>query len=286
MQELAPHVFIETNFPGVTLGAISWAHGLILIDAPFRAEDTRSWRAALLNLSGGVDRLLINMDAHLDRTLGARAMDCTVVGHEKMAMAFRNRPMTFKAQGDETGAEWESYNGLGSIRWAPPEITFSDQMCIHWETEPLLLDHRPGPAGGAIWATLPVSHVILVGDAVLPDQPPFLSYADLPVWIEALELLLSSHYRDYLVVSGRGGLVAQQQIRAQLGLLQYIHQLLEALAQRDGSPEDAAEMAHSLLSRIHFPADRAAQYEQRLRYGLRNYFIRHYRPLTEDIEES
>lgn len=285
MQELAPHVFIETGYAGVTLGAINWTHGLILIDSPFRAEDTRSWRSNLLNLGGGVDRLLVNLDAHFDRTLGSRAMDCTVVGQEKMAGVFRNRPVTFKAQGNETGAEWESYNGLGSIRWAPPEITFSDQMSIHWETDPLLLEYHPGPAVGAIWALLPGAHIAMVGDAVVPNQPPFLSSADLPAWIENLELLLSAQYRDFLVVSGRGGLVAQQQVRSQLAFLQKVYQQVDNLAQQNGSPEDTAGLVKGLLSGLHFPADRAAQYEQRLRYGLKNYFIRHYRPEKEDIEE-
>ena len=285
MQELAPNVYIETGYAGVTLGAINWAHGLVLIDAPFRAEDTRAWRANLLNLGGGVDRLLVNLDAHFDRTLGTRAMDCTVVGQEKMASVFRNRPVTFKAQGNETGAEWESYNGLGSIRWAPPEITFSDQMSIHWEDEPLLLEYHPGPATGAIWAILPASRVVMVGDAVVPDQPPFLSTADLPAWIASLELLLSAKYRDYLVVSGRGGAAAQQQVRAQLAFLQRAYQQVDPLAQRNGSPEDTAALVPGLLSGLKYPADRAAQYEQRLRHGLKNYFIRHYRPQKEDIEE-
>lgn len=285
MQELAPHIYIETGYAGVTLGAINWAHGLILIDAPFRAEDARSWRSNLLNLGGGVDRLLVNLDAHFDRTLGTRAMDCTIVGQEKMASVFRNRPVTFKAQGNETGAEWESYNGLGSIRWAPPEITFSDQMSIHWEADPLILEHHPGPATGAIWALLPGSHVAMVGDAVVPDQPPFLSSADLPAWIESLELLLSPSYRDYLVVSGRGGLVAQQQVRAQLAFLQKVHQQVDTLAQKNGSPEDTAALVSGLMAAFHFPADRTAQYEQRLRHGLKNYFIRRYRPQKEDLEE-
>ena len=271
MQELAPNVYIETGYAGVTLGAINWSHGLVLIDAPFRAEDTRAWRANLLNLGGGVDRLLVNLDAHFDRTLGTRAMDCTVVGQEKMASVFRNRPVTFKAQGNETGAEWESYNGLGSIRWAPPEITFSDQMSIHWEDEPLLLEYHPGPATGAIWAILPASRVVMVGDAVVPDQPPFLSTA--------------AKYRDYLVVSGRGGAAAQQQVRAQLAFLQRAYQQVDTLAQRNGSPEDTAALVPGLLSGLKYPADRAAQYEQRLRHGLKNYFIRHYRPQKEDIEE-
>ena len=42
MQEISPKVFIETSYPGVTLGAIDWTHGLILVDAPFRPEDIRA----------------------------------------------------------------------------------------------------------------------------------------------------------------------------------------------------------------------------------------------------
>ena len=50
MQELAPHIFIETAYPGVTLGAINFPHGLIMIDAPLRPDDIRLWRATLFNI--------------------------------------------------------------------------------------------------------------------------------------------------------------------------------------------------------------------------------------------
>lgn len=133
MQEVSSNVFFETSYLGVTLGAVNLAHGLLLVDAPPRPEDIRSWRASLLNLGGGVDRLLVNLDAHVDRTLGVRAMECTVVAHEKTAFVFRNRPTSFKSQDAEAGAEWEKCNGLGSIRWAPPEISFSHRMLIHWD---------------------------------------------------------------------------------------------------------------------------------------------------------
>ncbi len=285
MQELAPHVYIETAYPGVTLAAVNWSHGLILIDSPFRAEDTRAWRTALLNLSGGVDRLLINLDAHFDRTLGARGMDCTVVGHEKTALAFRNRPVTFKAQGTETGAEWELCNNLGSIRWAPPEITFSERMRIHWDNRPLILEHHPGPSSGAIWAILPEARIVMVGDAVLVDQPPFLAGADIPAWVAGLELLLSPEYRDYLLVCGRGGLVAQQQVRAQIAFLNKVHQQVDELAKAGANPEDTAGLVAGLLAGLRFAPERSAQYEQRLRYGLQHYFNRHYRPSPDDTEE-
>jgi hypothetical protein len=31
------------------------------------------------------------------------------------------RPVSYKGQGGLTGAEWELYNGIGSVRWLPPK---------------------------------------------------------------------------------------------------------------------------------------------------------------------
>ncbi|MEJ5313769.1 MULTISPECIES: hypothetical protein [Anaerolinea] len=281
MQEIVPQVYIETAYPGVTLGAINSPHGLILIDAPFRPEDARSWRSALISLSGGVDRLLINLDAHFDRTIGVRNMECTVLAHERMAEVFRNRPMTFKAQGTETGAEWEQHNGLGSVRWSPPEITFSDQLTIHWDDHPIRLEYRPGCSTGAIWAVLPASRVIFLGDAVVLHQPPFLASANLPLWIEQLESLLQGEYQDYLLVSGRGGLVAHQQVRAQIHFLRTVQEKLDALAKQNAPASETETLVPALLE----PFNPLPLYRQRLRYGLAHYYARHYQSKGEEVEE-
>ncbi|NLG99465.1 MAG: hypothetical protein GX491_19085 [Chloroflexi bacterium] len=285
MQELAHHVYVETGYAGVVLGAINWSHGLILIDAPFRAEDARSWRSALLNLGGGVNRLLVNLDAHFDRTLGVRAMDCTVVSHEQMAEVFRNRPVTFKAQGTETGAEWELHNGLGSIRWLPPEITFTDRMLIHWDESPLLLEYRPGPAIGAIWAVLPEQKVAFIGDAIVPGQPPFLASADLPAWIDTLRVLLTPEYQDYLLVSGRAGPIANQQVRSQIAYLEEVHQLLENLAEQKAPASETDQLVPRLLKGFETTAQNEMLYRQRLHHGLYQYYIRHYQPTETEITE-
>jgi glyoxylase-like metal-dependent hydrolase (beta-lactamase superfamily II) len=286
MQEIAPHIYIEPGYAGVTLGAINWPHGLILLDSPFRQEDTRSWRSALLNLGSGAERMLVNLDAHFDRTLGTRAMDCTVVGHEKMAQAFRNRPVTFKTQASETGAEWEQYNGLGSIRWSPPEMTFTERMQIYWDSQPISLESHPGPATGAIWAVLPGSQVCFVGDAVVADQPPFLASADLPAWIEALQILLEPAYQNFLLVSGRGGLVTHMHVRAQVQFLEKTKKLLEGLAAQNAPVEDAVALTEKLISDFPATGPRQLQFQQRLQWGLRQYYLRQYRQEhTEEIEE-
>jgi hypothetical protein len=284
MQELSSHIYIETSYAGVTLTAINWLHGMILIDAPFRVEDTRLWRSAIAGLGSGSDRMLINLDAHFDRTLGVRAMECTVLGHEKMSDVFHNRPVTFKAQGTETGAEWELHNGLGSIRWAPPEITFSDRLVINWDDSPLILESHPGSAVGAVWAKMPAEKIVFLGDAVIANQPPFLAGGDLPSWIHSLNLLFTPEYQDYLLVSGRGGLVAQQQVRTQIEFLHRVEEAIGGLSKKSATPEDAAGLAPALLKHFTVPAGRETQFEQRLRYGLYHLFLRRLRPSAADPE--
>lgn len=276
MDAISKNVYIEDRYLGVTLGVIVQPRGLIQIDAPPSPEDGRIWRASLMGMGGGPERVLINLDAHPDRTLGARAMDCTVIAHEKTAQAFRNRPNTFKAQGDETGANWEAIPGLGSVRWAPPEISFVERMTLHWGDMPILLENHPGPALGAIWVILPEEKVIFVGDTVAKGQPPFLAYASLPEWIEALKLLQEPEYKGYTVVSSRGGVVTPQVVRSQADILKRIHDRVEKLGAKKSAPTAIDKLADQLLKDFKVPSARQKQYAHRLRYGLNQYYARHY----------
>ena len=285
MQEISPQVFIETGYPGVTLGAINLAHGLVLIDSPLRMEDARSWRSALLNHGGGVDRMVVNLDAHIDRTAGIRAMDCMVVGHERLLHIFRNRPTSSKSQSIETGSEFELLEGLGSIRWQQPEITFSEQMNIYWDEKPLLLQSKPGSSGGAIWAILPDEGVIFVGDAVVLNQPPFLATGDIPIWIETLQGLLQKDYRNFSIISSRGGLVPQEEVRNQINLLKKIQEKLTDIASHKGTPDQVAKVAVDLVRSRNYPQVREKLYRNRIVWGMTQYYIRHFHSQTSPADE-
>jgi glyoxylase-like metal-dependent hydrolase (beta-lactamase superfamily II) len=271
MQEITNNIFIEDQFHGVTLGVIVTPRGLIQIDAPPSPEDARSWRAALMNLGGGMERALINLDAHPDRTLGARAMDCTVIAHEKTANTFRTRPNTFKAQGEETGADWESIPGLGSVRWAPPEISFLDQMTLHWGDTPVVLEHHAGPSSGSIWVHLPEEKIVFVGDAVLKNQPPFFAGANLTDWITALNLLLGPDFKGYTIISSRGGVVTTNIVKTQFDFIKHVHDKLDKVTAKKANPAAIEKLVTSLLTSFKAPAARQKQFAQRLRYGLLHY---------------
>ena len=283
MQKIEDGVYYEDSYPGVTLGAISSSYGVILIDAPLRTEDARTWRASLNTVGNTTNRILVNLDAHLDRTLGARALESTIVANQKIAQAFRNRPTVFKGQNIETGAEWEASNDVLGTRWALPDITFTQRMLLHWGGPETLLEHHPGPSLGATWAIVPEVKVIFVGDTVLPDQPPFLASADLPVWIESLEILKSS-YKGYMLVSGRNGPVANEAVRAQIKYLKEILKSLERLAKRNSPPEMTEGLISDLLSDFKLTPKQRAYYAQRLRHGLYHYYSRHYRPFESPEE--
>lgn len=272
MEEIARNVYIETSHPGVVVGAFVLPHGLIYVDAPLLAEHVRSWRASLMGMNAGMERVLILLDAHPDRALNARLMECPVLAHEKAAQMLRSRPPTSRVNGEETGAEWEAHGGWSTTRWTPPELSFSENLRLHWDTEPVSIESRPGPNPGAVWVRWTAERVLFIGDAVCLYQPPFLALADIPQWVKQLSELLEPQYADYLIVSGRGGLVPFQGIRAQISFLEAVQEKLRAVP--PNPPEEAfEEMAQELLARSRFPAER--KYFLRLRYGLKHYHARH-----------
>lgn len=286
MQEISPNVYIETGFAGVTLGAINHQHGLVLIDAPFLPEEVRSWRSSLISLGGGVDRVLINLDAHIDRIIGSWAMECNIIGHEDLAMIFQTRPFPYRSQTLETGAEWEGYDSLGSMRWAPPEISFTSEMQIHWGDQPILLQHCPGAEQGAIWAHLPDARVIFLGDLVTTEQPPFLANAHIPTWIHTLEILLEPEFRGYTLVGGRSGVLKREHVRWQIRFLEKVHKQLDKLKEKNAADSEVTELAARLLKDFEFPAQKESLYLRRLKWSLNQYYVRNYFPENlKDIEE-
>lgn len=285
MQEITKNIYINSEFPGVTLGAIVTPRGLIQIDAPPSPEDARTWRASLMSLGGGIERVLINMDAHPDRTLGARAMDCIVITQEKTADIFRTRPGTFKAQGEETGADWESIPGLGSVRWVLPEISFSNQMILHWSDSPVILEHHPGPAIGSIWVHLPKEKILFIGDTVTKNQPPFLAGSNLKAWLESLTELLDTPYKGYTFISSRGGIVTPNVIKNQYDFLKQVNDKLNKLNNKKPTPATVEKMVASMQGWFKAPATRQKQFAQRLRYGLIHYNSRQYHSTNQPSED-
>jgi len=285
MEEIANDIYIEDSLPGVTVGAIIQRQGTLMIDAPLRAENARSWKAKLLHQGGGIYRLLVNLDGHHDRILGNRAMGCNTIAHLETLQYFENRPTTLKGQNEDSGSEWENLLEMLGTRWMAPNIFLTDNISIHWGGPEIRIEHHPGPEPGALWVIVPEEKVVFIGDAVVLNQPPFLARADIPQWIQTLRLLRRVKYRNYTIICGRGGRATIQDVQNLQKYLKGILGRLERLSSHDGRPEQTGKFVKSLLKKHDFPIEFSVLYEHRLRYGLYQYFTKHYYSQTKpDIE--
>jgi cyclase len=277
MQQIEHGIYIENSYPGVTVGAILLPLGTILVDAPLRAEDARAWLNVIYNLGGKPNRMLVNLDAHPDRTLGARSMECTIIAHQKTAQVFRTRPSVFKGQNVESGSVWETFDDIVGTRWALPDITFTHRISLHWGELEVHIEYHAGPAPGGTWVVIPAAKIVFVGDVVLLNQPPFLTNADIPAWIDTLSLLMSS-FREFTIISGRGGVITQDAVKAQQQRLKSILRGLDRMVKRNAPSSEVERLIPKLLSDISFPNELRDQYYQRYRHGLFQYYARRYHP--------
>lgn len=281
MKKIKSGVYIENSYPGVIIGAVPLGEAVLLIDAPLRPDDGRSWLATLRGIKGGADRLLVYLDSHTDRTLGGRVLESTIIAHENVLREFENRSSIFKAQIPESGTEWETCTGLSGIRWMSPHLAFSERANLQWKDTQIILEHHPGPDEGAIWVNLPEEQVVFIGDLVSLSQPPYLNNADLVAWEDSLDLL-SKNYKNYTIISSRDGIVTDREIKEMKKFTSSLHKQLERMARRNNSLQNIEKMVDKLLSQFKFEARYRNQYHQRLQHGLSQCYTLRYLKLKDD----
>ncbi|HET6846945.1 MAG TPA: hypothetical protein VFH29_08915, partial [Anaerolineales bacterium] len=74
-----------------------------------------------------------------------------------------------------------------------------------------------------------------------------------------------------------GGTVTTANIKSQLELTKKVHDRLEKLAKRGSSPDAAEKLAETFVTGFRGSSAKHKQFAQRLRYGLRHYYARHYK---------
>ena len=275
MKEIVKNIYMEDAYPGVMLVAIVREEGTFLIDSPLRPDDGRSWQSVIYGIGKSPNKLLVNLDSHPDRMLGDRAMECTVIAQAQTHEVAKERSTIFKSQNFEYGAEWEICGGLSGIRWQYPHLFFSEHLILNWEND-IIMEHHPGPEAGACWVILPDEKLVFVGDAVVVDEPPYLAFADIPAWVDSLDLLLSKEYEEYRIFSSRSGEVDQEQIKEFRNYLKDIHKRIEKLAKREVDSEDTEKLVSKFMPKEVEDQTFEALFTKRLKVGLFEYYQNHY----------
>ena len=272
MRTVASGVFLNSKFPGVSVGAVA-SHGrLLLIDAPIRIEDAREWISQLGEK--GKPRSMVLLDHHPDRVLGARGLDLPILAHDETRLVMNAWPDTFKGGARPIGAEADRLKRISGVSKAVPDLTFSTEMSLHLEGREIILLHRPGPTRGAIWVVVPDAGVIFIGDAVCLEEPAYLGDADLAAWQKTLQQAARGPYKSFTLVSSRDGVIERKAIAQMSTWLTRVEQRLRKVKPRPDLMEATASLASALLRGYKIPSTRREHAHLRLQVGLERLYTR------------
>ncbi len=287
MKQIAENIIIETEYTGVTLGAIIQHDRVVFIDAPLLPEHARLWRIAATGRKK-IPQQVILLDAHHDRTIGSRYLECTIIAQERTHWIYQHRPVTFKPISQNSGSVWETIRIQNGFRWIYPEIVFSQCLDLHQSELHIELQYHPGPSEGSSWVVVPARKVLFAGDTVVSGQVPFLHTAEIGPWLQALDELEQRYDEGYQIVGGRSGLVEKGEIRAMRDFLVRAQDCLTDYA----ACNDSDERIDSLIPRLDMDSyfkirkDDKGRMIERLSYGLHQYFRRNYMDIDESVPQS
>jgi hypothetical protein len=223
------------------------------------------------------------MDAHIDRLMMLRTMETNAVGHEAVVAINHHRSGSTKIHEMELGPDWNQTDSPANLRFINPNITFSNEVLIHWNETPITLTHKSGAHTAGIWVIDDAHKVVFVGDSVVLGQPPFFALADLDQWIEELNWLCSGRFENFKIVSARNGLLAGDSIKEMSEFLKKTKKLVDELSESDQSVTKLPAVVSNLLNKIIFDSSLQGRYSQRLTWGLEQYLKRHFSKLEPDL---
>lgn len=271
MQQLAPGVYVESFYPGVTVGAILTGQGVICIDSPMLPADARQWRARIAGLTAEPIRYVVYTDAHRDRILGGQYLGGAVVAHDNTGEAIKSCGDAFRQQAADLVAHYEADAAAeiaNEFRPTLPQITFLHQLAFYLGSMVVTLQHVSGPAAGSLWVTLPDQRVLFAGDTLTVGRHPLLAGADIDGWLALLQTL-SKHTPPMIVVPGRGGLTAHaHDIKKLAAYLKAVRTRVHALVRAQQPSADMTTLAQELLGRFPVSSDESERVLRRIKAGL------------------
>ncbi|MBN1429735.1 MAG: MBL fold metallo-hydrolase [Anaerolineae bacterium] len=266
MREIAPGVFIETDYSLVTVGAISTTNGWVCIDTPPYPRDARKWKADLQSLDKMPIRYVINTDHHRDRILGNVWFEAPVVAHEASADVMFNLKNAFLTQSaEELNINDADLGESSMLRIVPPQISYSHSLVLYCGERVITLNHRPGATAGSTWVTLPDEKVIFVGDTIVTTQHPYMTDGVSRSWLVNLSMLREDRYTGWTVVPGRGNVVSPEETAPLSEYLRQTRKQVAGLVRADRARSDVSVLIPDCLSSFEYESEQREDIQRRIK---------------------
>ncbi len=202
MKKLQKHVYYHTTRDGFNIGCVLHDEGIVSIDLPMSAEETRSWKAELAALGSQPVRAVIYTSADRVSFEAIETMNTPVIIHEA-ARAQLYTPIEVASLNPFDS----SVTMIAPAQNKLPEMSFleSTTLSLGMDKHMLSIDvvHEGGHSNGSVFVIPRDTGVVFTGEHVAVGQPPLIAAGNFERWNEVLATL-KKNKKVTTIVPGRG----------------------------------------------------------------------------------
>jgi len=264
MKQVAPHVYVEHGYHGVTVGCIVTPSGVVCIDSPTRPADAAAWRAEIARLTDQPVRFVVLTDAHPDRISGLHCLGGAVVAHEatwEKIKSYGDPPRPSAA--DSASGHADALQAHAVL----PQITFTSRLVLY-QGMTIVIQHVGGATPGSVWVHLPEQRVLFMGDLMACRTHPETSEGDMAAWLDLLAQVQNKSFPAQVIVPGRGGPCNKTALETMISYLQAMRTRVQSLVRSRKPRTDTALLVPEFLARYHVPGAEREAARQRIKAGL------------------
>ena len=263
MKQIAPHVYAEHGYRGVTVGCIVTPTGVICIDSPTSPADARAWRAQIAKLTPRPVRFVVLTDAHHDRVSGLPYLGGAVVAHEAAWEKMKEYEDTSRPSADASSGHPDVADGQLVL----PEITFTNRLVL-FKSDPVVIQHVGGATPGSVWVHLPQQGVLFMGDLMALRAHPVTAEGDIATWLELINRVRAKSFVAKTIVPGRGGPCTKAALEPMVDYLRTMRKRVKSLIRSRRPRADTALLVPEFLARYHVSESERENAQQRIKAGL------------------
>jgi len=281
MQEIVPGVFIFEEYPIVTTGFVVHEGQGLVVDCPYTEDDVHEWLETLSQIAE--PRYCVLTDHSPERSIGARIIQLPLIANDMARMEMVSSPDTYKGNANPIGSEIDRLKRVTGMGRAVPDLTFEREMQLDLNGLMIQFESHPGPMNSSLWVVVPERNVLFIGDAVPTGEPPFLGQAVIDEWLDTLDVLRETRFRDFQMVSARDGIIDRNQINDAARFLRKVRDRVEKLENDPENPDLLQELTLELLDDYPGTEETSPQFELRLKLGMEALLLRS-QEYTEETE--
>ncbi len=275
MKQIAPNVYVSTEYAYVNVGCILGPTGVVAVDVPTLPEDVLRWRQQISELTEQPIVYTALTDAHPHRLLCASLLEAPIVASEgayEQAVNYsrgfwRNAIRRLKRDHPE------QEEALKSLDPPLPSLLFSETLTLHKGGTDVVLERIDGAAPGSGCVKLKDADVIFLGDTLVVGKPPFMDECpDTRAWLHTLSQLRRPYLSDVTFVPGRGPIDGHLTTEPLSEYVRLARRRVRSLHRRGKARDDVVDFVDELLSVFPLADDQRSRFRRRARNGLKQVY--------------